>query len=226
MGEAPKLVSQLVGLALALGAAGCSSLAPFTHELRSQHDLHTEDVGKLQFFTSHTITLRREVESGSRRIERGELRLSRGKTIEEIVIGKHTPGVAVEIGDTHLRVSFEEGTALEFGLRVGRPQPLAGNEPPPSGGFATPPGHPEAFPESPRRFDPDLSGPFYLTTEGPGNQVRFAGKIYEAVEDSFQAHLLIDAEELEQVIENETVLRGRRVSHADRPRRLVPFIKL
>jgi len=39
--------------------------------------------------------------------------------------------------------------------------------------------------------------------------VTFRSKLFEAVEDSYRAHLMIDAEALEDVVESHSVLGGR-----------------
>jgi hypothetical protein len=39
--------------------------------------------------------------------------------------------------------------------------------------------------------------------------VPFQGQLFEALEDSYRAHLLIDADKLDDVVENRTVLPGR-----------------
>ena len=55
----PALWAALVLLGLVTG--GCQpSLVPFTKELRSQHDLSAKEVKRLQFYVSHSVTLRRE----------------------------------------------------------------------------------------------------------------------------------------------------------------------
>ena len=47
--------------AFALLSTGCSSFVPFTYELRAGHRLTDGEVKDLQFYSSHEITLRREV---------------------------------------------------------------------------------------------------------------------------------------------------------------------
>ncbi len=76
----------------ALFSTGCSSFVPFTYELRAGHHLTDDEVKNLQFYSSHTITLRREVQSQDRQITPGhKLRLVSGKSVEEVVIPAKTP---------------------------------------------------------------------------------------------------------------------------------------
>jgi hypothetical protein len=134
-----RLVALLFTLAL---GTGCASYMPFTQELRSEYDLADTDLENLQFYNSHTITLRRELSRDSRRITGGhKLLMIAGKQIEEVVIDARTPGVVVGASPSTLRVSFAEGSFLEFALRGSVP----GGDPVVllHGGFAEPP---EPFP--------------------------------------------------------------------------------
>ena len=69
----------------------------------------------LQYYTTHYITLRRTLESGDPTVVRGQLIREEGRTIDEVVVRKGTPGVVVRILDSaHLQVSSEEGTDITF----------------------------------------------------------------------------------------------------------------
>jgi hypothetical protein len=168
---------------------------------------------------SHEITLRRELESISKRIDGGQLKLQSGKLIEEVVVEDHTPGVAVSVDNETISVSFAEGSAMVFSVRPGATElmPLR-SEPLTSTGFAEPP---DPFPGEDQPSPPisvDVLGSYFLSTDTGSGRVVFLGKVWEATEDSVRAHLLIDADELEEVIENHTVLPGRRVKN-QRPTR-------
>lgn len=199
-------------LVSALFASGCASYVPFTAELRDEHHLKVADLENLQFYNSHPITLRREVERGGREVTGAHtLRIIAGKQIEEIVIEEHTPGVVVGANDRVIRVSFEEGTFFEFALRG--PEPLA-DPVVPVGRFAEPP---NPFPGNqvpePAPFEPRFSGGsgnFWLIPDG-GSSVLFQGQSWDAVEESSLAHLVISTESLEDVEEQRTVLKGRKL---------------
>lgn len=189
---------------------GCASYLPFTQELRSEHKLQPTDLKNLQFYNSHTITLRREVRKDGRSVTGSHrLLLIAGKQIEEVVIQKHTPGIIVGLTPSTLTVSFEEGTSLEFSLR-GTPaldQPVVQVR-----NFAEPP---DPFPgnSAPVREPIAIftgSGNYYLLPDGAG-MVSFQGQVYEAVEETGLAHLVISSESLEEVEEQKTVLPGRRL---------------
>ncbi|EYF00664.1 hypothetical protein [Chondromyces apiculatus] len=202
----------LVSCLFALCLMGCGPrLVPFTHELRVQHNLTSKDLKNLQFYISHEVTLRRELESGGSQVTPGhKLLLLSGKSIEEVVIEKHTPGVATEVSDRALAVSFEAGFSMIFAASAepGTPSPSFQS-------FAT---APDPFPGNPSSPQPEpiavpsgaFGGSYWLATE-EGGRVPYQGRLFEAVEQSLRAHLLIDAESLEEVVESRTVLPGVRL---------------
>jgi len=213
MPSPPRHLLAACALAASTSLTGCgATLVPFTQELRAEHQLAREDVEQLQFYVSHTVKLRREVERRARRIERGHLELRSGKTIEEVVIEKETPGVAVAVSDDAIRVSFQEGTALSFGLQAGEsyPEPQA---PPSLGRFAQPPDpFPGDRPLSSSVVSPNsIGGSYFLQTDAEGSRLAFHGKWWHPVDDSSLAHLMIDTEQLEDVVESHTVLEGRTI---------------
>ena len=212
----PSAYAALVALALALALAltGCaSSLVPFTDGLRTANGLSDADVKKLQFYVSDTITMRREITRGGRQITGNhKLIVVSGKTIEEVVIEKGTPGVATSVEGNVIRVSFEPGSSLPFLLEGAEPdQPVQAQ---PSSGAPNPfPGNAGAEPEP----KPDLfstSGStvnrFLLGVSSAGT-VDFQKLAFGVDGDSLRAHLLIDAEALEDVVETRRVLRGVRL---------------
>ncbi|MEZ4444285.1 MAG: DNA-directed RNA polymerase [Polyangiaceae bacterium] len=207
----PRLLALL--LASAVLPACAPTMVPFTQEIRDGHDLTNDDVRALQFYVSHDVTLRRELETRGRVIEGGELQLHAGKTIEEVVIQEKTPGVAVAIDNGAISISFEEGSALQFSLRHSAPQPLR-LDPVSPGGFASPP---DPFPgqPGPRLLDDepileDGTGRYWLDGDEDAF-VTFRGRQWELVDQSYRAHLVIPAESLEEVVEERTTLGGRRV---------------
>jgi len=198
----------LLGLGMLTLSTGCASMVPLTHEMRDAHDLGKEELGGLQYYTSHDITLRREITKDGRQIHGHRLVLTSGKTVEEIVIPAGTPGVAVRIARDQLAVSFEPGTSLVFS--IAEAQSLEEHGPV---AFAQP--APNPFPGE---HEEDEAHPFshgsgfggsYFVNVSTSNAVRFNGRVYEAVEETLKAHLLIDSESLDDVVENRTVLSGR-----------------
>jgi hypothetical protein len=197
---------------LALLVTGCGPrLVPFTHELRVQQGLKKEDLKNLQYYVSHKITLRRELESGGSQVTGShKLLVVSGKTIEEVVIEEHTPGIAVAIDDRSIAVSFEPGSSLVFavGSEPGSVEaPVAFAAPPdPFPGNSAP--QPEPFP-NPGGSDA-FGGSYWLAT-AQGGRISYQGRLFTAIEQSLQAHLLIDAESLEETVEDRKVLPGMRL---------------
>lgn len=222
----PALVLSVLALT-ALG--GCASYVPFTHELRTEHGLTDDEVKNLQFYVSHDVTLRREIESGGRKVTPGhKLLLISGKQIEEVVIPAKTPGVAVKVGPRAVAVSFQPGTALIFALKGSRlalengflrPVPLDGQRDFASRPFAGLLGQQFAKPPNPfpGNNDPsvpsttfagdDATGNYWLDADNAGRVV-FAEKEWNAEDNTLQAHLLIDSDQLENVDKKKTVLSG------------------
>lgn len=209
MTEHPFSSLAILGAAALSFLTGCSGLIPLTHELRTGNDLSKDELRNLQYYTSDTITLRRELESGGKQITGShKLRITEGKTIEEVVIEAKTPGIAVNIGDHVISISFEQGSSMDF-APVGGP-PVA------SPGFATAP-EPDPFPgQHPvkREAPPPSPDPYtgnYALVLGPLGKITYQGKDFEVVEDSARAHLLIDGESLKAVVKKNKVLPGLRL---------------
>ncbi|MBK6520741.1 MAG: DNA-directed RNA polymerase [Polyangiaceae bacterium] len=201
-----KLAFSLATLVL---GAGCASYVPFTQELRDQHKLEAKHLKNLQFYNSHEIKLRREFDRAGGHVTPGhKLLVIAGKQIEEVVIEAHTPGVILDVSETTLKVSFEEGSFMEFSLRGSSPY---GDPVVQHGRFAEPPNpFPGDDPDRPAPVRRTMSGSgnFWLLPEG-GSTVMFQGQAWELVGTSQQAHLVISTESLEEVDEERKVLKGR-----------------
>lgn len=193
------------------GATGCHpALVPLTQELREQNHLSDGELKNLQYYVSHTITLRRELESGGRQVTGNhKLVMVNGKTIEEVVVEARTPGICVAADASRLSISFEQGTAIQF-------VPAQSRTSASPGGFAAPPDA-NPFPGNEaqqRRADPVpaglFSGNYMIWTESSGG-IPFMGKSFEGVEETPKVTLMIDAESLEQVVKKHKVLPGLRL---------------
>lgn len=202
--------ARLLAVVALLFGTGCATrMVPFTQELRAQHELTDSEVKGLQFYLSDDVKLRRELERDNRRVVGGNLEVTTGKLVEEVLVEEQTPGVVVAMDELTLSVSFEEGTSLSFSVaRPARPAlPLVLHE----SRYAEPP---DPFPgRAPAKRADDtatLLGNYWLVI-GADGVVSFGGRPFEAVEGSHRAHLLIDAESLEEVAESRTVLKGRTV---------------
>jgi len=200
-------ISILAAAAVAVCATGCSTFVPFTQELRDEHHFSPGELQNLQFYVSHRIVLRREVERDARQITPGHaLLVVSGRTVEEVVVEEGTPGVAVGVGPSSLAISFEPGLAVEFGTSGARPA-----ADPVTSGFAEPPNpfpgnHPRPLPLV-TDSNPGYFGNYWLTV-GPVGAVMYGDKAFTAIESSGQSHLMINAESLDRVVRSHKVLPG------------------
>jgi hypothetical protein len=210
-------------IAIGLFVTGCGAgLVPFTHELREQNRLTDDELKNLQFYVSHKITLRRELESGGRQVTGShKLLLTSGKSIEEVIVEDRTPGIAVGVKGVVVSISFEPGSALDFVVEGGRPSASSASAPTAAAGGPNPfPGNgggsapqatgPELVPTRTAPMPDSFSGNYWLWVE-PSAQLTFQRKVFDVVDDSSQAHLLIDADTLKEVVRNRKVLPGIRL---------------
>ena len=186
MGSRPPAIDALKSRALLLLVAGSLSVAgcaprrvAFTQGIRTQYDLRGEELKKLQYYVSDGITLQRDF-----RREEGEISKSHklvtkeGGLLEEVLIPAGTPGIATEVGETSLAVSFEPGSSLIFGS-------------PPT----------DRDPERKYRLSAKRWADYY-------GEIDYDGKIFYAVEGSGQAYLEVGVESLDAVEKKRKVLPG------------------
>jgi hypothetical protein len=233
----PLLSLTLAAAFAALTGLGCGGYVAFTQEIRDQHNLTEPELKNLQFYVSHKVTMRRQLESGGKQITgTHKLILVSGKTVEEVVVEAKTPGVVLSVDEHSLTVSFEQGSSLLFAAGTVRASPVSATdlfrkplhrpspppdrlalamlgmqfaaEPNPFPGNPDDPGHPVQETSSSEPF----TGNYWLTVDS-GGKIDFQGKTFDAADDSSIAHLLIKSESLEEVVENRKVLRGLRLQN-------------
>lgn len=110
-------------LVITLLLTGCKSLAPFTNELRVDNQWSKGDLKNIQFYTSNKIVLNRQLKSNETEIVSGKIKMVDGKRVEQVIIKKGTPGVAVAFPDAErIAVSFEisDQYYLTFGVNPKR----------------------------------------------------------------------------------------------------------
>ncbi len=167
-------------LAASICLPGCMSYrVPFTQAIRNQYDLKSEDLKNLQYYLSADITLQREF-----RREEGEVSQSHklvakeAGLVEEVVIRARTPGIATEVGETYIAISFEPGETLNFGSTASDRDPE-------------------------RRYK--LLAKEWTDTYG---RIVYGGKTYYAVGSSRWAYLEVLVESLDAVKKRKKVLPG------------------
>jgi hypothetical protein len=178
--DSTRTICAAVILAVSLAWTGCATQkVAFTQGIRTQYDLGSEDLKNLQYYVSDDITLQREF-----RREEGEISTSHklvtkeSGLVEQVIIRARTPGVATEVEDTFLAVSFEPGVSLMFGS-------------PPT----------DWDPERKYR----LVAKRWTITYG---EIDYGGKTFHAVEGSRAAYLEVAVESLDAVKKQEKVLPG------------------
>ncbi|MBK8705072.1 MAG: hypothetical protein IPN33_16930 [Saprospiraceae bacterium] len=173
------------GLLLLLGVlSACGpTLRPFTQQVYEQNRWTDEELKRVQFYLSNDIVMRREINSGTSEIIRGQIKIIDGRQVEEIVIRKGTPGVFLfSPKSDRFAVSFETGGEdryLVFG-----PSPKAGN-----------------------RYV--LLASEWNRRDG---QVTYEGKKYRVDTESAYASLLVDLRKINKSAVNSRTAEGRKVN--------------
>jgi len=92
---------------------------PFTHSLRTEYNLTPPEIKRLQFYVSHPLQRRHVSTSGKYEITKGTLITKAGQDIQEVVVNRGTPGVAVDVREPDIRISFEEKFSFRFVRGIG-----------------------------------------------------------------------------------------------------------
>ncbi len=88
----------------------CKSFSPFTDDLYDEMGLTENELGRIQFYLSKDVVMRRAFTGSQSRIEGGEIKIIDGRKVEEVVIPKKTPGVFLfSPKQDRLAIGFEEG---------------------------------------------------------------------------------------------------------------------
>lgn len=159
----------------------CKNLVPYSDSLRQQYGWSDAQVKKIQFYTSREIVLQRQLSKDEIVIEGGKIKIKDGKKIEEIIIQRGTPGVAVAIpSKDRIEVSFErdDNHYLRFGVN-----PNAGTK------FVL------------------LASEW---SNGIG-KVNYNGKTYYTSPEAAYAVLMVDLRKIEKTELNQRVAEGRKV---------------
>ena len=178
--EPIRIFSAAAILAVSLVAAGCApQRVAFTQGIRTHYDLGGEELKNLQYYVSSDITLQREFRREEGGISKSHTLVTKeGGLVEQVVIRAGTPGIATEVGDTALSVSFEPGSSLMFGS-------------PPT----------DRDPERKYRL-------LAKQWTGDAGEILYDGKVFYAVEGSGLAYLEVGVESLDAVEKKKKVLPG------------------
>jgi hypothetical protein len=86
-------------------SAGCAK-APFTTSVLEQYGLTPRDLGRVQFYTSETIVLERELTQDAREQDGAELRLHNDTETEVVEVSERTPCVVLRVEGDYLLLGF------------------------------------------------------------------------------------------------------------------------
>ncbi len=89
--------------------SSCANTIYFTKDMRYNLYNNKIPVMNVQFYNSRKIVLKRNLSYAETKVARGEIKFENGQYVEEIIIPKNTPGVAVGTGRNFLNVAFENG---------------------------------------------------------------------------------------------------------------------
>lgn len=109
----------LLAIVLITSFSACKNLVPYSNALREQNGWSDSQIKKIQFYTSREIVLQRQLSQGETIISGGKIKMRDGKKIEEIIIHRGTPGIAISIpSQDRIEVSFEkdDNHYLRFGI--------------------------------------------------------------------------------------------------------------
>ena len=86
------------------------SLTPFTQNLYEENEWSEDELKQIQFYLSRDITIYRHKSEANSAIEDGEIKMVRGKNVEEITIPEGTPGLLTLLPkENRFAISFEDG---------------------------------------------------------------------------------------------------------------------
>ncbi len=94
---------------LLMAGSSCSTKVLYTRQIRNNLLENQLKESEVQYYNSGKIVLQRNLSYAETQIARGQIKYENGQYIEEIVIPKSTPGVAVSQGRDFIDVSFEQG---------------------------------------------------------------------------------------------------------------------
>jgi hypothetical protein len=174
---------------LLLTACASPDYIRFSQEFRDAEGFEDSHLRKLQFYVCPELVIERELTLSETGITSGRLIRKQGRMINQVVIPKWTPGVAVNTSENYLAISFEEGTALAFGVEknvyTGDYAPLGKNED--------------------KGFQVMYDGAWYYLIDPKDDDRECKGTNFN------ESRLWIDADSLKEVTTNRKVLKGRTI---------------
>lgn len=173
-----------IALVVVLIATSCSQKIVFTAKLRDKLEKQDVNLKDIQFYNSDKITLEREEERPEEySVRSGTVKVEEGRTIEEVIIKKKTPGVCVEAHPYHLNISFEPGSdkVLKFGRKAGNHL---------TNSFKL----------------------YAKEWKGEQGKIQYGDTIYQTDKKAASSHLLVKKSQIYELIREKRVAEGRKIS--------------
>ncbi|NRA47744.1 MAG: hypothetical protein HRU12_01305 [Phaeodactylibacter sp.] len=105
-----KIYFPFVLLAAVLLSSCGPTLSPFTSQVYEDGRFSESDLKRIQFYLSEPIVLTRDFRAEKAEVVSGEIKIINGKSVEQVVIPKGTPGAVMFTPDRErLAISFERG---------------------------------------------------------------------------------------------------------------------
>ena len=102
-------------LAVVLFQSCSPRLTPLTDDLVRENRWSEDQMRQIQFYLSENVTLSRQLGGSATEITSGEIKVIDGRKVEQVVIAKGTPGIALFSPKKELlAISFEAGSDKRF----------------------------------------------------------------------------------------------------------------
>lgn len=109
-----------VAAIVASGAGGCIRTVPLTSKLISKYDLSHDDLKRLQYYVSDDVIMQIEVSQSEAKRHGAGLKWRKDRFVHEVEIMENLPGIAEDISDNILGISFKAGSTFRFTLAADR----------------------------------------------------------------------------------------------------------
>lgn len=158
---------------------------PFLQSYIERYDLSAPDLRQIQYYLSREVVLRRDWIESNHDLVQGRLVVRDGVNVDEVVIHQNTPGVLRRVSDGQFLVSFEKGSA-SLAFKVS-----------------------QQFENG--RVDDSRYHIVGRVMQDQSVKVRYNGKAYNLVGNSYKAVLLVDQDFMPNYTADQKTLRGWRV---------------
>jgi len=178
----PIIKTIIFSLALILLLPGCTKKIYFTKELKNRIEQSGQDIQGVQFYNSSDIVLRLNEPDSELEVKSGTIYIKEQQNIQEIIIKQDTRGLCIAAYDDQMNIAFEKGENRFLPFRE------------------------EDCTRSSTKWK------FYTKKSDKGfGQLRYDNANYYATPESEIARLLVKKKQVEKLIQNRRVAKGRKI---------------